>query len=65
MDTQHGDNNQDPARATGHVTPALTAEERESYLKYILPTKGTPEEIAAVRARWTDDSIRMAMDMGM
>ena len=44
---------------------ALTDEERESYLKYVLATVGTPEELAADRAWWTDENIRMAMDMNL
>ena len=44
---------------------SLSVEDREAYLKYVTPTKGTPEEFAEARARWTDDRIQMAMEMNL
>ncbi len=54
-----------PARAGRKPRPPLTDEDRESYLKYVLATVGTPEELAADRAWWTDEMIQEAMDQNL
>jgi hypothetical protein len=45
--------------------PPLSDEDRAAYLKYVTPTRGTPEEIAAAVARWTDARIQMAIAMNL
>jgi hypothetical protein len=43
----------------------LSDEDREKYLRYVMPTKGTPEELATIKARWTDDRLQDVIDINL